>query len=116
VGADAAKLRRKRRGVEVAVAVEHGEYRRDWWEACSRPFLRAQIRARSRTGSCKVDESDTEIDALRNGISQAHIRHNPGLGSLETSMLDTRKPHKSRQQSRRNSKVVQKHAVQENER
>lgn len=93
MGADAGKLRRKRRVVEVAVAVEHGEYRRDWWEACSRPFLRAQVRARSRTGSFKVDESDEQLDALRNGISQARIRYNSGLHDLETSMSETRKPH-----------------------
>jgi hypothetical protein len=33
VDADAGELRRNRRRVEAAFAVEHREYRHDWWEA-----------------------------------------------------------------------------------
>jgi hypothetical protein len=53
VAVDAGELGQNRRGVEVALAVEHGDYGRDWWQAWSRPFLRAQIWARSRTGSLR---------------------------------------------------------------
>lgn len=86
MGADPGELGRKRKGVEVAFAVEQGEYRRDWWEACRRPFLRAQVRARCRTGFFTVDESEDQIDALRKGISQAGALETCVFGDSETPM------------------------------